>query len=427
MTPLGLVTMASLAHQGAHIIALVPDLNAPEVVQLLLLLRESTKNESIYAESCDMGSLQSITEFANRWNAGSAQATTAPGAAAGMPSAKAPGAKAAGVDPAAADAAESLLHRNTPQVHRLDTVLFLPVDEGAYKIGVPKQPSTNACKGSDSHIERTYMYEVLGRFHLVNALLPSLLLMPPNRDVRIVSVVSPWYAAGLAEFDTVAQPIQGTQARVFQPWTLLGAASLRWIVLASELQRRLDLLSEADTRPRTKLPGLDVEDVTTVPVGSLKGTKQRSHISSVMVCPGFERSSQLTTFFGTVRPFLEHRVHSLVLWVLLALLYPLFWLFGKSASKGADAAVWGVTARMASAFYPTAPQAAGDILSPHDKHEPMQQWPGVEPGRLYREGKIVIPPVPAQLRGAKDATELWNATEAQVEAVLGGIARPGQS
>lgn len=423
MTPLGLVTIASLAHQGAHIIALVPDISSPDVVQLLLLLRESTKSEFIYAESCDMGSLQSITEFANRWNAGSVQATAAPGTATGMPATEAPNAPASGTTDEDIKAAESLLHHNTPQVHRLDTVLFLPTDESAHKIGTPRQPTANTYAGSDKAVERTYMYEVLGRFHLVNALLPSLLLMPPNRDVRIVSVVSPWYAAGLAEFDRISEPLQGPQPSVYQPWTLMGAASLRWIVLASELQRRLDLLAEADTRSRSKLPGMDVDDVTTVPIGTLKSQHKRSHISSVIVCPGFERSSQLTSFFGTVSPLVQHVVHSLVLWVLLVVFYPLFWVLGKSASKGADAAVWGITARLASFVHLAPPGASASSLS-DDQLDAARQWPGIEPARLYREGRVVIPPVPSQLQGAENAAELWNATEAQVEAVLGKIARP---
>lgn len=419
---MGLVTMASLAHQGAHIIALVPDLAAPEVEQLLLLLRESTKNESIYAESCDMGSLASISAFANRWNAGSMQASGAPGAAMGMPAAHAPGA----VPTSEKDAAEALLRQTTPQVHRLDTLLFLPSDAAAYKVGTPRRATANAYRDADRHVEHTYMHEVLGRFHLVNALLPSLLLMPANRDVRIVSVVSPWYAAGLAEFDRVAQPVQGAQPRVYQPWTLLGAASLHWIVLASELQRRVNLLAEADTRPRSKLPDLEVDDMTTVPVGTLQCKQQRSHIASVMVCPGFERATQLSAFLGTVHPLGAHLLHSLVLWVLFLVYYPFFWLFGKSASKGADATVWGVTARLASHVHAVAPKAQDDALAPSEHLNEARQWPGIEPGRLYREGKVVIPPMPAQLAHAENAANLWNATEAQVEAVLGRLPHAGE-
>lgn len=421
MSPLGLVTIASLAHQGAHIIALVPNIEAPTVLQLLLLLRESTKSETIYAEQCDMSNLHSITEFANRWNAGSAQATSAPGAATGAPTAAAPGGAKA--------AREELFPQSTPVVHRLDTVLFLPTDESTYKIGTYRcgtrhtYPSTHADDGA--YAEQTYVRQVLAPFHLVNTLLPSLLLMPPNRDVRIVSVVSPWYAAGLAQFDKIDEPLRGPQPRVYQPWTYLGAATLHWIVLASELQRRVNLLAEADTRSRSKLPGIDVDEVTTVPTGTLQRKGQRSHISSVLVCPGYERSSQLTAFFGTVPPFAHHKVLSVLLWALLLALYPLFWLFGKSATRGADAALWGVTARLASGVSAPSRATREDILAPGESDDDARQWPGIEAARLYREGRIVVPPMPAQLEGKADASELWNKTEARVEALLGGIAHAG--
>ena len=68
MTPLGLVIIAMLAHQGAHIVALVPDVEAPDVVQMIELLRESTLSENIFAETCDMGDLESVSLFARRWN-----------------------------------------------------------------------------------------------------------------------------------------------------------------------------------------------------------------------------------------------------------------------------------------------------------------------------------------------------------------------
>ncbi|WFD43274.1 hypothetical protein MPSI1_001935 [Malassezia psittaci] len=176
---------------GAHIIALVPDLSAPEVEQLISLLRESTRNEFIYAEQCNMGSLESISTFADRWNAGSVQGSSAPGTATGAPMAKAPNAtqkdKLEDIK-----AAMSPLQQNTAQVHRLDTILFLPTDEAVYKVGSRYEQTANVYQDSDQCVERVYMYEVLGRFHLVNSLLPSLLLMPPNRDIRIVSVISPW-------------------------------------------------------------------------------------------------------------------------------------------------------------------------------------------------------------------------------------------
>ena len=50
--------------------------------------------------------------------------------------------------------------------------------------------------------------------------------------------------------------------------------------------------------------------------------------------------------------------------------------------------------------------------------ETAYQWPGLCPGALYREGRLMRDPSPATDTGA-----LWSATEAQVEAIV-GVRRP---
>ena len=285
---MGLVVMAMLAQQGAHIVALVPDATDENVVQLILLLRESTSNENIFAETCDVRDDAAITAFAERWHKGTRETGTDR-----VPSAVLPGLA-------------------TPQTHRLDVLLFLPSAEA-----VPVMGATT---------DEAYKFTVLARFRLVNALLPILLAQPPSRDVRIVSAVSPWYAAGLAQFDRVAQPPKGP---IFEPWTRVGAAELHWIYLATELQRRLNLLAEKDTRPRTDLHGIDTDN-SPPPLAM-----RRSHVSSVVVCPGFE-VSQLSAFFGGPAPL--STVHRAVLWTLWLGLAPALWLLGKPTSRAADAA-----------------------------------------------------------------------------------------
>ncbi|WFD06478.1 hypothetical protein MVES1_001823 [Malassezia vespertilionis] len=407
LTPMGLVTMASLAHQGAHIIALVPAIQAPNVVQLIDLLRESTRSENIFAEECDMSDLISISAFAAQWSRGTQQQTSAPGTATGLPNVTAPGVKDR----------EALFPHEIPKAHRLDTILFLPHDAVTYKVGARLRGSCNkTAHDANTSAECTYVMNVLAPFHLINSMLPSLLLMPPNRDVRIVSMISPWYAAGLPELDAVVQPIGESNTRpVYQPWTYWGSNTLHWIVLAKELQRRVNLLAEADTRPRTKLPGLEVEDTITVQGGTIGEQRaQPSHISSLLVCPGFERDSQLSVFFGTVLPFHAHRLHSLLLHLVWLLLFSFFWLFGKSASRGADAALWGATARL-SAPLQRLGKANDDKLAPEHSEA---QWGGLQPGQLYREGRIVCPPIPAHLDTVQGASALWNATEERVKALL---------
>lgn len=350
--------MAMLAQQGAHIVALVPDAAAENVVQLVLLLRESTSNENIFAETCDVREDTAITAFAKRWHEG-AQA-----GAEGVPSAALPGLA-------------------TPHTHRLDVLLFLPSAEA-----VPVMGATT---------DEAYTYTVLARFRLVNALLPSLLAQPPSRDVRIVSAVSPWYAAGLAQFDRVTQPPKGP---IFEPWTRVGAAELHWIHLATELQRRLDRLSETDTRPRTDLHGIDPQ--TSLPPLAAR----HSHVSSVIVCPGFE-VSQLSAFFGGPAPL--GTVHRAVLWVLWLALMPALWLLGKPTSRAADALVWAARARRApDARVRPLPRPAP---AERDDDSLAQQWPGLQPGHLYREGRPVQPPA------SGSGAALWSATEAHSQAL----------
>lgn len=409
MTPLGVVTIATLSHQGAHVIALVPNISLPDVLQMILLLRESTRNENIFAEECDMGDLASISKFAARWNKGPTDQS--------------------GARPSAA------MMEQTPAQHRLDTLLFLPTEEAPYLLGTSLMPSRTTYtrkNAPNAAPERSYSYEVLGRFHLVNSLLPTLLVAPQERDIRIISAVSPWYAAGVALYDTVAAPLARFNGcrPVFQPWTWLGAINLRWIALTQDLQKRLDALAAADPRLRARESAVDLNEPRILP--SHGDLPRRSNISAICVCPGFERSSQLSAFFGIVPPFAEHRLHSMILVVLLVALYPLIWFLGKGTSHAADSIVWGITARIESqrtmlrriALEQT--KTAESSLSEEliaalrdDVPESAYQWPGLCPGALYREGRMIKPP-------HNTSTSIWQETEAQVEALV-GVRRPKQT
>ncbi|KAL4402598.1 hypothetical protein ACI68E_000365 [Malassezia pachydermatis] len=388
MTPMGLVTVSTLAHQGAHIIMLVPDLQADDVIQMVLLLRESTMSENIFAEKCDICDLNSITDFAKRWHAG----TLVTGKD-GVPTSQPPSST-----PSSSKAPPSTTLPGLPsqQAHRVDTILFLP--------------STGAVGAFGASHDDVYDVDVLARFHFVNAMLPSLLILPPNRDVRIISAVSPWYAAGLGQFERVSIPLTKP---FFEPWTRLGAASLHWIVLAAELQRRLDLLAEADTRSRTRLPDLE-GDEDQVPQHGLRA--RRSHISSIVVCPGFEVSSQLLSFFQT---YGAGRMHKYILWMLWLLLAPWCWIIGKPTSRAAEAMVWGATARLETESRTLRRKHAQQMKTPSvlDDDALARQWPGLQPGFLYREGLLIAPPVPSSYQGT-GAAALWRATEERVQKKL---------
>lgn len=335
MTPIGVVVIAMLANQGAHVVVLVPDLAADDVVQMILLLRESTRNENIFAESCDIADMHSISSFSQRWFEGKRTYGLA-----GTP---------------------------MSETHRLDAVVFLPTQQGTTPIGVSRDES--------------YTYHVLGPFHLLSTLLPSLQRQPPSRDVRIVSAISPWYAAGLGRFGTIQQPYTKP---IFEPWTFLGASAMHELILAREWQRKLDAMAASDARPPTKLPGID-DQVPRLP---------RSHISSVLVCPGFDLASQLSAFFSTAQ--VSSTAHAIALWVVWLLVYPLLWVVGRPTHMAAEAVVWAICTRLAK----------------------ESSTGGIRPGQLYREGRLLVPEEPRSCRGASGAAALWTSTEAAVQARL---------
>ena len=122
----------------------------------------------------------------------------------------------------------------------------------------------------------------------------------------------------------------------------------------------------------------------------------------------------------------------MILVVLLVALYPLIWFLGKGTSHAADSIVWGITARIESqrtmlrriALEQT--KTAESSLSEEliaalrdDVPESAYQWPGLCPGALYREGRMIKPP-------HNTSTSIWQETEAQVEALV-GVRRPKQT
>lgn len=283
-----------------------------------------------------------------------------------------------------------------------------------------------------------------------------------------MSVVSPFYAAGLTHFDVLAPTTPPStkrggkkekestgQTAKSQLQTLsessysalVGAASLRWHALTVELQRRVDLLAEADPRPKTKLPGIDVLPTTTTTTPSSKPTAtetiqqqaatrmcQHSNIAIINVCVGFERSSDIIDTFlpspstssSTLRTFLRT--------LLLLLLWPLIWLLSKSPATAADSVVWATTRHLEplSARFDRVLTALTTTTTTtrEGKGGEVRRWQDpLIPGELYREGRIVRPRLPSRF-GEEGAawSELWRQTEHDVEVKVrqrgGEIKRP---
>lgn len=253
---------------------------------MIHLLRDGTSNPLIFAEQCDVTSIASIEAFAEKWNQGQGNSGDVGGLGAGPA-----GDLSASTGMSAFGGGSSAKGPGGSSPRRIDTIVIMPLDSTNYSIGDGKRKTREGLECSHA--------EVVGRFHLVTKLLPTLLLLPPHRDIRIISLVSPWYVAGLGAFNakdldyneasTGKRPRTGqTRFPSWSPWAVEGAQTCLWLALTRELQRRIQVLTDADVRPRTKLPGIDDE--------GKRNTIKFSNVNVINVCAGFERGRNVLDF-----------------------------------------------------------------------------------------------------------------------------------
>jgi len=126
---------------------------------------------------------------------------------------------------------------------------------------------------------------------------------PVERDIRIINVVNPYYAAAARSFSPSLVAPQSQSSTFLQE----GQRSLRMAVLTRHLQRVLDALPSAQV-PQTS------DATSTVPVVSQKS--QRSNIVAVSVSPGISRSDTVAPLLHAVRPkFSSQSIIGVALWV----------------------------------------------------------------------------------------------------------------
>lgn len=102
-------------------------------------------------------------------------------------------------------------------------------------------------------------------------LLPTLLVAPPERDIRIITLVNPFYAAAIPHFP---QPPLNENSQLLRE----GYRALKTTILTRHLQRVFDAL------PQAPAPN---PDTATAAAASTKA--QKSNIVAVSVSPGFSR------------------------------------------------------------------------------------------------------------------------------------------
>jgi hypothetical protein len=132
----------------------------------------------------------------------------------------------------------------------------------------------------------------LATFLITTLLLPALLVAPPERDIRIINVVNPFYAAasGLPFSPVFSPSSSATVSRKASVFLQEGTRSLRTIVFTRHLQRVLDALPSAAQVPKTE------EGSRAVPVVNAK--LQKSNIVAVSVSPGIGRVDTVSSLLN---------------------------------------------------------------------------------------------------------------------------------
>lgn len=223
--------LQSLTQRGAHIIALSPHpIDSPEVTIVISLLRSTFSNEQIYAEQCDLSSPSSIRSFCTRFLTGADQRIDA----------------------------IILAH----EYHHIGSAAVLPQTQTPEEVALKRETAS------------------LATFLITTLLLPALLVAPVERDIRVITVVNPFYAAAagpsFAIPFTSRTPSPASRAVFLQE----GIRSLRTSILTRHLQRILDAL------PTAQVPKTD-DASSTIPIVSPK--TQKSNIVAVCVSPGISR------------------------------------------------------------------------------------------------------------------------------------------
>jgi len=127
----------------------------------------------------------------------------------------------------------------------------------------------------------------LATFLITTLLLPVLLVAPVERDIRIVNVINPFYAAAVAGFSTTTESLPEKPSIFLQE----GRRSLQMAILTRHLQRILDSMPQNSQAPKA-----DDE------AANVAGSKlQRSNVVAVAVSPGITRTDTIAPLLAANR------------------------------------------------------------------------------------------------------------------------------
>jgi hypothetical protein len=146
--------------------------------------------------------------------------------------------------------------------------------------------------------ERERKESSLGTFLMSTLLLPALLVAPVERDIRIINIVNPFYAAAVPTFSP-SDSFDSLSSSSSKSSFLLpeGTRALRIAIFTRHLQRILDALPSAGQVPKTDTPSAPSSGgVGGIPVISPK--TQKSNIVAISVCPGISRSDTIAPMLG---------------------------------------------------------------------------------------------------------------------------------
>ncbi|CEQ39401.1 SPOSA6832_00917, partial [Sporobolomyces salmonicolor] len=372
----GLSVLQSLADRGAQIIALHPSPTSASVVQLLMLVRSVSSNERIYVEECDLSSISSIKTFVQSWQR---------------------------------DAKSGMVQDIEA---RVDGIVFCEGDgageEGmGYGVGV-----RYARQVADvDKLERRHATHLTGRHALVQLLLPTLLrsASTSTSPVRIVNQVSPFYAAVTPSTFHPLDLDYTSSERPYPskaPWLAEGQVALASILLWREFQSRIRLASSS--QPSSTSPPSAAAAPTSSPILALS------------LCPGLTRSS----IRQTLRVSPSHSCFSFAGLALYLLIWPLVWLFAKSAGEAAE----GIMGALMGDTEGEKQRGRGKkVKGPDGKEEDVEKEADdgkdgirrmtVKGGAFYREG-LEVRITMLEALDPSVATQLWDAESKRVERLL---------